>query len=133
MGEKIDMSSKTMAKYGTNLRILSPIYFDDEFVVVEKKDNSWFMVVSPYPAIPISVSLVPFRQRRTLETNSEIDTPICIFSVPRGGFHNIKRVVHSGRGLKKCGELYQATCEVQGRIVDIGSLSVETFGPDKNW
>ena len=60
-----------------------------------------------------------------------------------GGFHNIKRVVHSGKGLKKCGyekecvlragEPYQFWTDTHGKNFNLGNLKTETFGPDKSW
>ena len=94
-------------------------------------------VVSPQPNLPIKVNLVPFKE------TSSLGSPIFVYSLPRGGFHNIKRVVHSGRGLKKCG--YEKSCVLQagtsyqfctvahGSNIDLGALRPETFGPDRSW
>eukprot|EP00090_Calanus_glacialis_P045161 TRINITY_DN8222_c0_g1_i1.p1 TRINITY_DN8222_c0_g1~~TRINITY_DN8222_c0_g1_i1.p1 ORF type:complete len:693 (+),score=210.25 TRINITY_DN8222_c0_g1_i1:41-2119(+) len=124
-------------KSNQSIEFVDPIYSDDQFVVVEKKTNNWFMVVSPHQNLPISVNLVPFKQP------SEPNSPIFIYPLPKGGFHNIKRVVHSGKGLKKCGyekacvlragEPYQFWTDVQGKNYNLGNLKTETFGPDRSW
>ena len=94
-------------------------------------------MVSKLDNLPENVSLVPFK--KTTEQNSTI----FIYPLPKGGFHNIKRVVHSGKGLKKCryekpcvlraGEPYQFWSDAQGKNFNHGNLIAETFGPDKNW
>ena len=91
-------------------------------------------VVSPQPSLPVKVNLVPFKQM------ADVDAPIYIYSLPKGGFHNMKRVVHSGKGLKKCGyektcvlragESYQVLTYDQGQTFNIGNIKPETFGPD---
>ena len=97
----------------------------------------FYQVVSKHDNLPINVSLVPFK--KTTEQNS----PIFIYPLPKGGFHNIKRVVHSGKGLKKCGyekpcvlragEPYQFWSDAQGQNFNHGNLTAETFGPDRSW
>ena len=94
-------------------------------------------VVSPQPNLPVKVNLVPFKE------TSSLDSPIIIYSLPGGGFHNIKRVEHSGRGLKKCG--YEKPCILQagtsyqfctvahGNSIELGTLRPETYGPDRSW
>ena len=87
--------------------------------------------------LPINVSLVPFKNL------SAKNAPIFIYPLPKGGFHNIKRVVHCGRGLRKCGyekacvlragEPYQFWVDAQGQNFNLGSLRAETFGPDSSW
>eukprot|EP00092_Neocalanus_flemingeri_P009175 GFUD01009876.1.p1 GENE.GFUD01009876.1~~GFUD01009876.1.p1 ORF type:complete len:669 (+),score=172.37 GFUD01009876.1:51-2057(+) len=119
------------------VEFIDPVYCDDEYVIVEKNDNNWFMVVSSNPNLPINVNLVPFKQ------NSAENSPIYIYPIPRGGFHNIKRVVHSGRGLKKCGyekpcilragQAYQFWTDTQGKNFNLGNLKTETWGPDTSW
>merc|ERR1719228_1886396 len=120
-----------------SLDIITPVYCDSEYVIVEKKTNSWFMVVSPLSNLPINVNLVPFQQ----PTQNNI--PIHIYPLPGGGFHNIKRVVHSGRGLKLCGYEnpcvlkagvpYQFFINSQGRSINLGDIKIETWGPDRDW
>ena len=85
----------------------------------------------------MSVNLVPFKQ------SSDKNSPIFIYPLPRGGFHNIKRVVHSGKGLKKCGyekpcvlragTAYQFWTDAQGQNCNLGNIKTETWGPDGNW
>ena len=94
-------------------------------------------VVSSLANLPINVNLVPFKQ------TSDINSAIFLYPLPRGGFHNIKRVIHSGRGLKKCGyekpcvlragEPYQFWSDAQGQNYNLGNLRAETFGPDNSW
>eukprot|EP00092_Neocalanus_flemingeri_P096696 GFUD01123132.1.p1 GENE.GFUD01123132.1~~GFUD01123132.1.p1 ORF type:complete len:224 (-),score=52.05 GFUD01123132.1:17-613(-) len=119
------------------VEFIDPVYCDDEYVIVEKNDNSWFMVVSSKPNLPINVNLVPFKQK------AAENSPIYIYPIPRGGFHNIKRVVHSGRGLKQCGyekpcilragQAYQFWTDTQGKNFNLGNLETETWGPDTSW
>jgi len=83
------------------------------------------------------VNLVPFK------ADSAQSCPIHVYPLPRGGFHNIKRVVHSGKGLRKCGyekqcvlragEDYQFWTDTQGKNLNLGNLRTETFGPDRSW
>ena len=83
------------------------------------------------------MNLVPFKQ------SSDHNSPIYIYPLPRGGFHNIKRVVHSGRGLKKCGyekpcilrsgQAYQFWTDTQGKNFNLGNVKTETWGPDRSW
>jgi len=120
-----------------SIEYLQPLYFDEQYVVVEKKANNWFLVVSPHKNLPINVSLVPFKGE------GEKNCPVYIYPLPRGGFHNIKRVVHSGKGLKKCGyekqcvlrsgTAYQFWTDTQGKNVNLGNIKPETFGPDRSW
>jgi len=120
-----------------SIKFIDPIYCDDEFVIVEKKIDNWFMVVSTHPNLPINVNLVPFKQ------SSDQNSPIYIYPLPMGGFHNIKRVVHSGRGLRQCGyekpcilrsgQEYQFWTDTQGDNFNLGNVKTETWGPDKSW
>jgi len=120
-----------------SIEFVNPIYCDDEFVIVEKNADNWFMVVSTHSNLPINVNLVPFKQ------SSDHNSPIYIYPLPRGGFHNIKRVVHSGRGLKKCGyekpcilrsgQAYQFWTDTQGKNFNLGNVKTETWGPDRSW
>merc|ERR1719369_158074 len=119
------------------IELVDPLYQDDEFIVVEKKNNKWFMVVSPHSNLPINVNLVPFKQ------TSSPNSPIYIYPLPRGGFHNIKRVVHSGKGLRKCGvekscvlrpgEPYTFWAENQNKSHNLGTIRTDTWGPDRSW
>jgi len=128
--------TKIETSFSAPIEVVDPIYQDDEYVVVEKGANNWFMVVSQHKDLPIGVNLVPFKK-------SGEDSSIFIYPLPSGGFHNIKRVVHSGRGLRKCGYEkkcvmtpgvpYQFWSEIGENIHNLGSLSVDTFGPDKGW
>ena len=87
--------------------------------------------------LPINVNLVPFKQ------SSDKNSPIFIYPLPRGGFHNIKRVVHSGKGLKKCGyekpcvlragTAYQFWTDTQAKNFNLGNMKTETWGPDRSW
>merc|ERR1739838_312721 len=95
-------SNLKLESFEKEIEFVHPIYLDDEFVVVEKGVKNWFMVVSQFQNLPINVNLVPFKN------TSAKSAPILIYPLPKGGFHNIKRVVHSGRGLKKCG--YEKAC-----------------------
>jgi len=123
--------------YNYSIEYLDPLYLDEQYVVVEKKANNWFLVVSPHKNLPINVSLVPFRGE-----NDKM-CPLYIYPLPRGGFHNIKRVVHSGKGLRKCGyekqcvlragTAYQFLTETQGKNFNLGNIRPETFGPDRSW
>jgi len=122
---------------GNEIKFIDPVYCDDEYVAVKKQANTWFMVVSPHHKLPINVNLVPFKQKCNAES------PIFIYSLPRGGFHNVKRVIHSGKGLKKCG--YEKPCVLraggsfefwtaaQGSNICLGHLTPDTFGPDMSW
>jgi len=123
--------------YNYSIEYLEPLYFDEQYVVVEKKANNWFLVVSPHKNLPINVSLVPFK------SEGEKSCPVYIYPLPRGGFHNIKRVVHSGKGLRKCGyekqcvlrsgTAYQFWSDTQGKNFNLGNIKPETFGPDRSW
>jgi len=123
--------------YNYSIEYLQPIYFDEQYIVVEKKANNWFLVVSPHKNLPINVSLVPFKGE------GEASCPVYIYPLPRGGFHNIKRVVHSGKGLRKCGyekqcvlrsgTAYQFWSDTQGKNLNLGNIKPETFGPDRSW
>ena len=94
-------------------------------------------VVSSLANLPINVNLVPFKQ------TSDTSSAIFLYPLPRGGFHNIKRVIHSGRGWKKCGyenlcvlragEPYQFWSDAQGQDYNLGNLRADTFGPDNSW
>lgn len=96
-----------------------------------------FQVISNHPNLPINVSLVPFKNF------SAKNSPICIYPLPKGGFHNIKRVVHSGRGLRKCGyekacvlragEPYQLWVDALEQKFNLGNLKADTYGPDSSW
>jgi len=124
-------------QHNYSIEFVDPLYVDDQFIVVEKKANNWFMIVSQHQNLPINVNLVPFKQA------SDKSCPIFIYPLPNGGFHNIKRVVHSGKGLKKCGyekpcvlragEAYQFWTDTQGKNFNLGNLKTETFGPDRSW
>jgi len=130
-------SQLKVESFGQEVEVVDPIYLDDEFVIVEKKSRNWFMVVSKSQNLPINVSLVPFKNI------SAKNAPIFIYPLPKGGFHNIKRVVHSGRGVRKCGyekacvmragEPYQFWVDAQGQNFNLGNLRAETFGPDSSW
>ena len=93
--------------------------------------DKYLQVVSTLQNLPIRISLVPFR-----ESSSE-HSSLWIAAVPEGGFHNIKRVEHSGRSLKQCGHVqqcvfksgkeYQVWADVSGHEESIGTLKVDIF------
>ena len=88
-------------------------------------------VVSPQQNLPIRISLVPFKE------SASKNSSLWIAAIPEGGFHNIKRVEHSGRSLKQCGHVqhcvfksgkeYQVWADVSGNEESIGTLKVDIF------
>ena len=76
------------------------------------------------------MNIVPF------EKKSADDAKIYLKCLPAGGFHHVKRVVHSGKNLRKCG--YEKQCVLQSdqnytvttKEGKIGEFVPITWGPD---
>eukprot|EP00092_Neocalanus_flemingeri_P034512 GFUD01037525.1.p1 GENE.GFUD01037525.1~~GFUD01037525.1.p1 ORF type:complete len:465 (+),score=131.62 GFUD01037525.1:91-1395(+) len=119
-----------------DIEFLDPLYVDEDFVVVEKDNYSWFLVVSEFPNLPIRVNFVPFMKK----TNGS--SPIFICPLPRGR-HHISKVVQENPGWRKCGYeepcviqkglVYNFTTDVSGQKENIGTMKIETWGQDTNW
>merc|ERR1719219_2490196 len=91
-------SSTAPADSFPGLKFSKPVYIGDEFAVVDRDAVSdWFLIVSPHPHQPINVSIVPYRRQ------SQPESPLLLYCFPAGSFHAIRRVIHSGQGLRKCG------------------------------
>jgi len=85
------------------LKFSRPVYIGEEFAVVERDSvSNWFLIVSPHQSLPINVSIVPYRRP------SQSDSPLHLYCLPSGSFHGVRRVIHSGQGLRKCG--FQSNC-----------------------
>jgi len=65
-------------------------------------------MVSPHQSLPINVSIVPYRRP------TQPDSPLRLYCLPAGSFHGVRRVIHSGQGLRKCG--FESHCVlIEGR------------------
>ena len=53
--------------------------------------------MAPHQNLPINVSIVPYRRP------TQPDAPLRLYCLPAGSFHAVRRVVHSGQGLRKSG------------------------------
>lgn len=87
--------------------------------------------------LPVEMNIVPFKRHSTTKLKPQI-----IFKcLPAGGFHHIKRVVHSGKSLKKCG--YEKSCVMKNnesydvkindekcKVTGSSELVAETWGPN---
>jgi len=120
---------------GPTVNFTSPLFIDREYLIVESPANdAWLMVVSPKSGLPIEANMVPFK-KYTMDKS-----PIFFKCLPAGGFHNIKRVVHSGKQLRKCGyeapcvlragDQYQLVAKAGGDKVKLGDFVPETWGKD---
>jgi len=120
---------------GPNVNFASPLFIDREYLVMESPANdAWLMVVSPKSGLPIETNMVPFK-KYTMEKS-----PIFFKCLPAGGFHNVKRVVHSGKQLRKCGyeapcvlragDQYQLVAKAGKDKVNLGNFVPETWGRD---
>ena len=68
--------------------------------------------MSPNPSQPINVSIVPYKKYSG-------DSPVFLYCLPAGSFHSIRRVIHSGRGLRKCG--FETRCVLRaGEKCEVG-------------
>jgi len=117
------------------ITLLEPVFIDKDFIVIRKNDNAcWFMVVSPERTLPIEMNIVPFKK------NSQENFGIYFKCLPASGFHHVKAVVHSGKGLRKCGyerpcvlnrgQRYQLLAQDSKETVNMGDFVPETWGPD---
>ena len=95
---------------------------------------SHLKVVSPDKDLPTKFNLVPFKKY------TEDQSRIHLKCLPAGGFHHVKRVVHSGHQLRKCG--YELPCVLNNGhsynilVTDkkgtdnLGEVVPSTWGPD---
>ena len=91
-------------------------------------------MVSPNKYLPTEFNIVPFKKF------TEDGSRVHLKCLPAGGFHHVKRVVHSGHQLRKCG--YELPCVLTNgqnyTIVvtdnkvtkNIGEVLPTTWGPD---
>merc|ERR1711953_1182168 len=102
--------------------------------------SRWFMVVSALKNLPVEMNIVPFMK---ISPNTKQPKPrIHLKCLPAGGFHHVKRVVHSGKGLRKCG--YEKMCVMKNnetydfktndqkkcQVTGTNKLAAETWGPN---
>jgi len=117
------------------INFLNPVFIDKDYIVVESTDaNAWFMVVSQDKSLPFEVNIVPFKKK------TQEDSPIIFKCLPSSGFHHIKRVVHSGKNLRKCGyekqsvvrpnKSYQFLVQNTKETINLGEFLPSTWGPD---
>jgi len=117
------------------INFLNPIFIDKDYIVVETTDaNAWFMVVSQDKSLPFEVNIVPFKKK------TQEDSPVFFKCLPSSGFHHIKRVVHSGKNLRKCGyekqsvvrpdKTYQFLVQSMKETINLGDFVPSTWGPD---
>lgn len=80
------------------------------------------------------MNIVPFKKY------SQDNSTLYFKCLPASGFHHVKAVVHSGKGLRKCGyerpcvlnrgQRYQLLAQDNKETVSMGDLIPETWGPD---
>jgi len=117
------------------ITLLEPVFIDKDFIVIRKNDTaSWLMVVSSERTLPIEMNIVPFKKY------SQDNSALYFKCLPASGFHHVKAVVHSGKGLRKCGyerpcvlnrgQRYQLLAQDNKETVSMGDLVPNTWGPD---
>ena len=58
-------------------------------------------VVSPIRGLPVEMRLVPFEHKAaSLGSLGSLGTSVHLRCLPATGFHHVKRVAHSGQGLR---------------------------------
>ena len=55
----------------------------------------YLQVVSPIRGLPVEMRLVPFEHKA-----ASLGTSVHLRCLPASGFHHVKRVAHSGQGLR---------------------------------
>lgn len=133
---KVTETKTSIAPVNTfpGVKLTKPLYIGDEFAVVDRDSvGDWFVIVSPNPSQPINVSIVPYKKYSG-------DSPVFLYCLPAGSFHSIRRVIHSGRGLRKCG--FETRCVLRAgekcelylkdTTEECGEILPYTYGPDNH-
>ena len=142
------------AREGQKITMMTPKFVGNNYLVIETGNISsqWFLVilhflhnlclishfqvVSALKDLPVEMNIVPFMKMCPSKLPQ-----IHLKCLPAGGFHHIKRVVHSGKGLRKCG--YEKLCvmknnesydfytnDEKSKVTGPSKLIAETWGPN---
>ena len=73
--------------------MLSSHYLSNHYIYLQ--------VVSPIRGLPVEMRLVPFEHKAaSLGSLGSLGTSVHLRCLPASGFHHVKRVAHSGQGLR---------------------------------
>ena len=70
--------------------MLSSHYLSNHYIYLQ--------VVSPIRGLPVEMRLVPFEHKAA--SLGSLGTSVHLRCLPASGFHHVKRVAHSGQGLR---------------------------------
>ena len=70
--------------------MLSSHYLSNHYIYLQ--------VVSPIRGLPVEMRLVPFEHKAA--SLASLGTSVHLLCLPATGFHHVKRVAHSGQGLR---------------------------------